>query len=127
MNFFGIPITRFVYTALITCCFLIPFFYTLIHRNFLKKYRYHLFDPTVILAGIPFILFDIFAVSQGYWYFNGKYTTPLRIINLPAEEYLFFLLIPQSCLLLWVALKRYSGKCTLWSDIRHHFHKKHTL
>jgi lycopene cyclase domain-containing protein len=101
----------------------IPFIYIISHQKFLRKYHLFIFQPGIFIAAIPFILFDMIAVQRGYWEFNPKFITGIHIGNLPIEEYLFFILIPQSCLLIWVALKRYTSVDILKQDIIQHFKK----
>lgn len=48
---------------------------------------------------------DVFAVWRGHWAFNAPGVGSARIINLPLEEVLFFLVIPFCCLFTWEALK----------------------
>ena len=44
---------------------------------------------------------DIFATWRGHWHFEPERVWALRIINLPLEEVLFFLVIPFCCVLTW--------------------------
>lgn len=115
---------HFEYILLLCLCFVFPFFYSLVHRKLLSKYSLKLFHPTIFIAAAPFIIFDIVAVLRRYWRFDAQYITGIKIINLPVEEYLFFILIPQSCLLIWIALKRYESFEQIKKDILHHFEKK---
>lgn len=101
----------------------IPFIFILIHRKFLRNYHLSIVQPSIFIAAIPFILFDMLAVQRGYWKFNPKFITGIHLGNLPIEEYVFFILIPQSCLLIWVALKRYTSFDILREDIIQHFKK----
>ena len=55
---------------------------------------------TILLAAPWFIIWDAYAISQGHWFFDrdqilGIYG-PLEI---PLEEYLFFVLIPIAAIL----------------------------
>lgn len=112
------------YLILLLLCSVIPFLYSIIHRKLLSQYHLHVFQPTILIAAIPFVIFDIVAVLRGYWYFNFKYITGFHILNLPIEEYIFFLVIPQSSLLIWIALKRYTSFKIIKEDIMQHFEKK---
>lgn len=122
----GIPISRFTYSALLLATYIIPAGYTLIHRRMLRQYGYGLLNRTVLIAAIPFVIWDLVAVGNGYWRFNPRYTTPARVAGLPWEELLFFLLIPQSSLLIWVAFVRYSHIREILTDIKKHFHRPRT-
>lgn len=111
------------YLLTLLLCFAFPFIFSILHRKFIAKYHLQILQPSIFIAAIPFILFDIIAVERGYWKFNAKFITGIHIVNLPIEEYLFFLLIPQSALLIWIALKRYSSNHSVWDDIIQHFKK----
>lgn len=69
------------------------------YRN-LKRLFY-----TIALIVIIFGLWDVFAVLRGHWSFDPTGVWPLRIINLPLEEWLFFIIIPFCCIFTWEALK----------------------
>jgi lycopene cyclase domain-containing protein len=56
-----------------------------------------LFFSTIISAAF-FIIADIVFVKSGVWGFNPKYLVGIYFLNLPLEEWLFFILIPYSCL-----------------------------
>jgi lycopene cyclase domain-containing protein len=112
------------YTILLLLCWIVPFLFTLVHHRMLKQYHYFLFNVSVAIAAVPFIAFDIVAVSNQYWQFNPQYTTPFIILQLPIEEFFFFFIVPQSCLLIWVGLKRYTSGHSMWVDIRNHLIRK---
>ncbi len=56
------------------------------------------------LVALFFIIWD-WVVTGWWWRFNPAYTLGIFIGNLPLEEVLFFLIIPSSCLLIWVNLR----------------------
>jgi lycopene cyclase domain-containing protein len=74
------------------------------YRN-LKRLFY-----TIALIVIIFGLWDVFAVLRGHWSFDPNGVWPLRIINLPLEEWLFFIIIPFCCIFTWEALNYIKGK-----------------
>lgn len=51
-----------------------------------------------------FGIWDIFATARGHWYFSPQGVWPLRVINLPLEEILFFVVIPFCCIFTWEAI-----------------------
>ncbi|MFA6357983.1 MAG: lycopene cyclase domain-containing protein [Candidatus Omnitrophota bacterium] len=65
---------------------------------------------TLSILVIFFGAWDVFAVWRTHWYFNPQGIIGLRIINLPLEEWLFFIVIPFCCIFTWEALKFIRGK-----------------
>ncbi len=49
---------------------------------------------TVLLAGSPFLLWDLYATHAGQWWFDDDQTLPWRLGGLPLEEIGFFVVIP---------------------------------
>jgi lycopene beta-cyclase len=60
---------------------------------------------TLIFLIVIFGAWDIFAVWRGHWYFHPRHINGLIIINLPVEEWLFFLVIPFCCVFTWEVLQ----------------------
>ena len=73
------------------------------------KYPFRL----LISIAIPFIVFvswDIWATSRGHWGFNENYIVGFKLIDLPIEEVLFFIVIPFCALFTWEVVKYFSEK-----------------
>lgn len=67
----------------------------------------------IISLGIIILVFgtwDVFATWRTHWYFNPEGISGVKIINLPVEEWLFFMVIPFCCIFTWEALKFIKGK-----------------
>ncbi|MCK7589850.1 lycopene cyclase domain-containing protein [Subsaxibacter sp. CAU 1640] len=64
----------------------------------LKFYNYWkaLFPAIVIMMAV-FIPWDIIFTDNGFWGFNEAYFSGINIVNLPLEEWLFFICIPFAC------------------------------
>jgi lycopene cyclase domain-containing protein len=60
---------------------------------------------TVLLAGVPFLLWDLYATHAGHWRFDADQTLPPRIAGLPLEEVAFFVVIPLVSVLTFEAVK----------------------
>ncbi len=111
------------YLFFILLCCLFPVIYLVIHSNFRKKNNINIIAPTVIWASVPYLIWDMVAKSDGQWQFNPRYISGVYFFNIPMEEVLFFIFIPQSCLFIWVILNKYPS----WNDFRnfifHHLKK----
>lgn len=70
--------------------------------NFYRNIKALLYS--IVLIVLIFGVWDIFATFRGHWHFNPKHVWSLRIVNLPVEEVLFFVVIPFCCILTWELL-----------------------
>ena len=64
----------------------------------------------MIIAMIPFIVWDVYFTNKGYWGFNPEYLSQVYWFNLPIEEWLFFICIPYACVFMQLALIELSDK-----------------
>jgi lycopene cyclase domain-containing protein len=71
-----------------------------------------LFVGIAVMAAI-FIPWDIVFTARSYWGFNDRYLIGIRIAGLPLEEWLFFLMIPYSCIFLYEVMKHFVKKDVL--------------
>ena len=67
--------------------------------------------PKLLLATLAPVVavfggWDLIAVHHGDWWFSARYTLGLRLAGLPAEEWLFFLVVPVCSLLTYEVLGR---------------------
>jgi lycopene cyclase domain-containing protein len=65
---------------------------------------------TVLAAGTPFLVWDIFATRAGHWWFDEDQTLPWRLAGLPLEEVGFFVVIPLVTVLTFEAVKVVLGR-----------------
>lgn len=79
--------------------------------SFNKRILFYLyfwaFIRSAVLAGIPFVAWDVVFTKAGVWWFNTNYTLGIVIAGLPVEEWFFFICIPFSCLFTYFCLDRY--------------------
>jgi lycopene cyclase domain-containing protein len=73
--------------------------------GFYKKWKY-LF-PAMVVPALLYIAWDIFFTSKGVWSFNEKYITGIKLVNLPIEEVLFFLVVPYCCVFIYECIRCY--------------------
>ena len=111
---------QFEYAGLLLLSWTVPFLYLSIHYKFLKPWGLRLIQPSVILTAVPFLIWDWWAISSGQWSYNTRYVTGWYLGVAPVEEILFFLFIPQACLLIWVLMKKYPSAEALKEAAMHH-------
>ena len=70
---------------------------------------------SLIVVGIFFIGWDVFATYRGHWSFNPLYVSEIKIFNLPLEEILFFITVPYSCLFVFDSVIHFIGDKKLFS------------
>ncbi len=63
---------------------------------------------TVAIAAPPFILWDAYAIAQGHWFFDrSQMLGIIGPLNIPLEEYLFFIIIPIAAVLTLEGVTRF--------------------
>jgi len=108
---------KFLYFAVIGFAIIIPFFSSFGPKiQFYKKWKYLL--PSMLLTMLVFIPWDILKTHHGVWGFNSNYISGLYLINLPLEEWLFFISVPYACIFTYEVVILLVKK-----DIFHKFHK----
>jgi lycopene cyclase domain-containing protein len=65
-------------------------------------YKKHL--KSFLFACVPFIVWDMWAASNGHWGFNAKYVAGPYLFGLPFEEILFFVTVPFAMIFIWELL-----------------------
>lgn len=84
----------------------IPFLYSFHPKlKLYKKWKYMF--PSIVIMMLLFIPWDIVFTANGYWGFNPDYLTGIYIVNLPIEEWMFFVCIPYACIFTHYALLHY--------------------
>lgn len=76
--------------------------------TFYKRWKYLL--PAIFVVGIVFILWDFAFTDLGVWGFSHDYTFDTRVLQLPIEEWMFFLSAPFACIFIYECLRYYFPK-----------------
>jgi lycopene cyclase domain-containing protein len=76
--------------------------------RYFKKWKY-LF-PAILITGIFFITWDVYKTAYGVWSFNPEYLTGIYMLNLPVEEWLFFLTVPYAIVFIYEVMNYFVKK-----------------
>jgi len=60
---------------------------------------------TIVVAGTPFLAWDLWATHHGQWRFDADQTLPWRVAGLPLEEIAFFVVIPLASVITYEAVR----------------------
>lgn len=63
--------------------------------------------PAIAIMMLVFIPWDVVKTAKEVWGFNEDYLLGITIINLPLEEWLFFICIPYACIFIYECLNAY--------------------
>ena len=61
----------------------------------------------MVLPALLYIFWDIYFTAKGVWSFNDNYVTGIKLVNLPIEEVLFFLIVPYCCVFIYECIYCY--------------------
>lgn len=57
--------------------------------------------PSIVITGTFFVIWDVIFTKNGIWGFNADYLIGVHILNLPLEEWLFFIFVPFASLFIY--------------------------
>jgi len=98
--------TKFLYLSLNILTIALPFLLSFDKKVGFYK-RWHFLFPSIIIVAAIFIIWDIIFTSVGIWGFNEQYLVGFTLVNLPIEEWLFFITIPYASVFIYDCLKYY--------------------
>jgi lycopene cyclase domain-containing protein len=100
---------NYTYTALLLGSFIFPFVF-----SFEKNIRFIQYlkpiSLAILLPGAFFIVWDVAFTKLGFWSFNARFTFDVRLLELPIEEWFFFVVIPFCSLFVYEVLRFYLPK-----------------
>ncbi len=89
--------TKYYYLFLMLLSISYPLF-----RSFENKIKFYKYWKPLALAIIImmtiFITWDVIFTNLSIWSFNDRYILGYKFLNLPIEEWMFFIFIPYSCI-----------------------------
>jgi lycopene cyclase domain-containing protein len=63
--------------------------------------------PALLFPALIYVAWDIYFTAQGVWHFSEEHILGLKLVNLPVEEVLFFLVVPYCCLFIYECIRTY--------------------
>ena len=94
-------------------------------RSFEYRVKYYKkWAPLFLAIGITaafFIAWDVIFTHLGVWGFNAKYLSGLYLINLPVEEWLFFVTVPFASIFIYENVVYFLPKGFRWEIARNIF------
>jgi lycopene cyclase domain-containing protein len=98
-----------LYFILLICSVSVPLVLSFDKKlQFFKQWKYVL--PSISVVAAFYIICDIYLTKAGVWGFNPRYHSEIIILDLPLEEWLFFIIIPYASIFLHEAFILYFPK-----------------
>lgn len=83
-------------------------------RSFEPKIQYakkwYALFPAILITGTLFVIWDHWFTVIGVWEFNPRYNLGIYILDLPIEEWMFFIVVPFSCIFIYEVLNYFVKK-----------------
>lgn len=94
---------QYLYFGILAFALSYPLAQSFEHRiHYAASWKY-LF-PALLVTAAFFIVWDIWFTNMGVWEFNPRYVVGLFFLDLPIEEWLFFLIVPFSSIFIYEVL-----------------------
>jgi lycopene cyclase domain-containing protein len=96
--------THYTYLLILAASFAGPFFLSFDKKvAFYKKWKYVF--AAMIIPAVFYIAWDSYFTRINVWQFNSKYIVGPKFLELPVEEWLFFIIIPYCCIFVYECIK----------------------
>ena len=96
---------RYLYLFLDIITFILPLISFIATQQFRPQiksvFKWKRALKSIFIVGCIFIIWDIFFTRWGIWGFNKNYLIGIFIMDLPLEEWLFFIVVPLSCMFIY--------------------------
>jgi lycopene beta-cyclase len=104
---------NFEYLAVLCVCLVITLpLEVVLHVGVYRQTRRLL--ATLGCVAAVFVSWDLIGAKLGHWDYNPAYVTGLRVIGLPIEEYLFFVVTPLCGILAFEAVRTTLTDVSRW-------------
>jgi lycopene cyclase domain-containing protein len=102
-------INHFTYLILLVGSISVPLFLSFDKKvKYLKNQKY--IFPAILITAAIFWIWDVWFTTTNVWSFNQEFTLGVNILEMPIEEWLFFIVVPYCCLFIYEVLKFYLEK-----------------
>lgn len=98
---------NFEYLMVLSLVIFFPLIFSFHKKSYTKGKIKSIISAILTVAPI-WIVYDIWATARGHWSFNSSFFLGFKFINLPIEEVLFFVVVPYSCLFVWVIVRDFT-------------------
>jgi lycopene cyclase domain-containing protein len=109
---------HFTYLALILFTLSYP-----LYKSFEEKIRFYknwrFLFPGILISATFFICWDILFTHLNIWQFNHDFILGIFIVNLPLEEWLFFIVVPFSCIFIYEVMNYFVKNDVLASSVKY--------
>jgi len=83
---------KYLYLCVLLSVFVWPLYFCA-HPT-MRLYRYwRSLLKAILIPSVVFWIWDIVATARGHWSFNPDYVLGVQLVNLPVEEYFFFIVV----------------------------------
>ena len=87
---------KYTYLALMLASLAYPLAQSFEWRVYMHR-RFHNIWPAILITAAVFTIWDVYFTKAGVWSFSAEHTLSPRFIEMPLEEWMFFLVVPYCC------------------------------